>query len=94
MLQLTWADAWKKGGDGKWGGGVGGRGRRGWLTRYTWPMISTQHDYQLNEPGGVLGQLPLEPQQRDDIPHVVIPCYQSRHGDFVVGGLFTSVITD
>lgn len=57
-------------------------------------MIGTQHDHQLNEARGILGQLPLEPKQWDDISNVVVSCDERGHCDLVVCRLLTSVITN
>ena len=64
------------------------------LTWNAGAMISAQHQHKLNEACGVFGQLPLEPQQRNDIPHIVVACNECGHGDLVVSRLLTPVITD
>ena len=57
-------------------------------------MVCAQHDAHLDEAGGVFGQLALEPQQADDVPHIVVSGDQRAHSHAVVGGLFSPVIAD
>ena len=57
-------------------------------------MVCAEHDAHLYEAGRIFRQLALEPEQTDDVAHIVVSGDQSAHGDSVVGGLFPSVITD
>ena len=57
-------------------------------------MVSTEHDTHLYEACGILGQLALEPQQADDVSHIIVACDQGAHGHAIVGRLLPPVITD
>lgn len=67
---------------------------RGVLTRHTGAMVCTEHDTHVDEPGGVFGQRPLEPEQGDDVAHSVVTGDEGAHVDTIVGGLLSAVIAD
>ena len=57
-------------------------------------MVRTQHDAHLDEAGGVFGELALEPQQGDDVAHILVARHQGGHVHPMVCGLLPSVIAD
>ena len=57
-------------------------------------MVGTQHNAHLDEARCIFGKLALEPQQADDIPHVVVPLDEGTHIHPMVRGLLTPVIAN
>ena len=55
-------------------------------------MIRTEHNAHLYEACSVFGQGALEPQQPNDIAHIVVPRYERAHVHAIECWLFPSII--